>query len=238
MHSTPKQQQFIRRLVEERLTALSIESAERGIEAIAPDRLSKDQASKVIEQLLSLPTDPKPAVEGGAGSAEIEALRSVLDRLDARGREFASSLIAQFDRKGALSERQWPYVESLTQQATAGPVVEVEEGMYRHPDGRIVRVYRTRANRIACKVLVIEDGHGTLDYAGREPLRGLLDEHRLSQEEAAAFGRLHGFCIACARDLDDDRSIAAGYGPHCASAHGWHYPTKAEAAAILDRPTV
>ena len=60
--------------------------------------------------------------------------------------------------------------------------------------------------------------------------------HVMSQDEATAFGKLHGFCCNCGTDIDDDRSVAVGYGPKCAARYGWYYPTYQEAADLLGRP--
>jgi hypothetical protein len=43
----------------------------------------------------------------------IERLRDVLNKLNDRDREFGSSLVSQFDRRGDLSDKQWPWVQRL-----------------------------------------------------------------------------------------------------------------------------
>lgn len=43
---------------------------------------------------------------------------------------------------------------------------------------------------------------------------------RLSLEEAKQFGKIYGFCVKCGATLTDEKSIAAGIGPVCASK-GW-----------------
>ena len=48
---------------------------------------------------------------------EIEALRQSASKLSGRDAEFASSLIRQYDSRAHLSERQWPWVATLTQRA-------------------------------------------------------------------------------------------------------------------------
>jgi len=58
----------------------------------------------------------------------------------------------------------------------------------------------------------------------------------LTQAEAAEYGRLNGFCVNCGLAIEDDRSLAAGYGPKCATNNGWWYPTYQEAANVLQRP--
>lgn len=37
---------------------------------------------------------------------------------------------------------------------------------------------------------------------------------------AEAYGKKYGYCCFCARELTDDRSVAAGYGPVCADHYG------------------
>lgn len=49
----------------------------------------------------------------------IETLRSLLPAMSPRSREFAGSLVAQYDQKGTLSERQWPWVFKLVEEQEA-----------------------------------------------------------------------------------------------------------------------
>ncbi|PBB96718.1 DUF6011 domain-containing protein [Mesorhizobium sp. WSM3862] len=51
---------------------------------------------------------------------EIEALRQSAPKLHGRDAEFAASLLHQYDSRSSLSERQWPWVATLTQRAQAG----------------------------------------------------------------------------------------------------------------------
>lgn len=234
---SPNQTKFIRSLVGERLRALSCSTIEEAIERLQVERLDPKQASSVIDSLLKIERDPVEVTPATAAEIEaVDALDAVIENLSERDREFASSLVSQYRSRGRLSDRQWPHVHRLVEKGQ-NPVVEVEPGMYRSPDGQIVRVYVTRNGNVATKTLVIEGGKGRLDYTGRAPLAALTVEHRLTEIEAAQIGRTHGFCVACLRRLDEDRSIAAGYGPTCAQQNGWHYPSASEAAAILNRPT-
>jgi len=232
-----KQTDFIRSLVGERLRALSCETVEEAIERLQVERLDSKQASSVIDSLLKIERDAVEATPATAAEIEaVDALDAVIENLPERDREFASSLVSQYRSRGRLSDRQWPHVHRLAAKGQ-NPVVEVEVGMYRHPDGQIVRVYVTQTGNVATKTLVIESGKGRLDYTGQAPLAALKPEHRLTEVEAAQVGRTHGFCVACLRHLDEDRSIAAGYGPTCAKTNGWRYPSAAEAASILNRLT-
>ena len=125
--------------------------------------------------------------------------------------------------------------------AAAAPVGPVENGLYLHTDGAIHKVYTTQNGRPGAKVLIVRASSGSFEYVKggvRKVAEALAagTARLLTQDEAAAFGRQHGFCVNCALDLTDDRSLAAGYGPVCARNRGWYYPTAHEAAAILQRP--
>ena len=136
--------------------------------------------------------------------------------------------------------------------AAATPQVDLALGLYLDTDGNVRKVYKTRNERLAVKVLVPQttgevnaDGtprlRGSFQYVtgGIRVLRDLLaagKAHALTQDEAAAFGRQFSFCVNCGLYLDDDRSLAAGYGPTCAENNRWFYPTYTEASAILGRP--
>lgn len=56
----------------------------------------------------------------------IQTLRTSAASLNGRDAEFAYSLLSQFDRKGSLSDKQWPWVDTLIQRAAPKPVAEVE----------------------------------------------------------------------------------------------------------------
>lgn len=50
-------------------------------------------------------------------------------------------------------------------------------------------------------------------------LRRLTPKMALTAEQSKEFGDLYGRCVFCSAQLNDDRSIAAGYGPICAEKH-------------------
>lgn len=138
----------------------------------------------------------------------------------------------------------------------AVPTVEVAEGLYVSPsDASVWKVYMTQngrlgvmvpdqqaiARRLAAKAAgetiartkALVYVKGGLRLVGE---RAAANDLRLmTQEEARTFGRTTATCCNCGLPLDDDRSVAAGYGPVCADNRGWHYPSLAEAEAILGR---
>lgn len=141
--------------------------------------------------------------------------------------------------------------ECPTPQAAA-PQVELEQGLYLFEEGNVFKVYKTRNERLAAKVLIPQDTgdkhadgtprmRGSFQYVvgGVRILRDALaagTAHKLTQDEAATFGQQFSFCVNCGLYLDDDRSLAAGYGPTCAKNNAWFYPSYDEAAKILGRP--
>jgi len=90
---------------------------------------------------------------------------------------------------------------------------EVEPGVYKIGED-VIKVVRAReSGRPYAKRL--EEATGTFEY---KP--GLISivrpEHRMTLEDAKAYGALYGVCCVCGRTLTNDESIEAGIGPICA----------------------
>jgi hypothetical protein len=213
---------------------------------------TETQAFDVLIKLLASITFLADATKPQADTTLLAGLQAVANNATAtpRDRSFAMDLVNHLQRKGALSERQAPYADKLIARYTKGgnaiasvPVTPLDNGLYLTlASGEIHKLYTTQNDRQAAKVLTVINGHGSFDYVKggtREVAQRVAkgEARVLTQDEAAAFGRQHGFCCNCCRDLTDDRSLAAGYGPVCADNLGWWYPTADEAAAILQRPT-
>ena len=149
--------------------------------------------------------------------------------------------------------RGWDTIHLVGACTVEAPVTLNDGDLYVNDDGIVRRVYTTQNGRLAVKRLrlheagVNDDGtpsyHGSLRYE-EGGLRSLRDDiaagtaHAMTQAEAAAFGEQYSVCSNCGLSINDDRSLAAGYGPDCAANHGWFYPTYEEAARILGRPVV
>jgi hypothetical protein len=223
-----KQIGFIRSLVNERRQTLT---------DLKPEWLTTPtttrEASDIISRLMALPRDPKaPTAEDADLATDMAILKNGLGELSGRDFHFASSLVKQYEERGTLSDRQRAFIPKLF-KAMDGADKPVPMGIHRASDGTIVLVYLTKNGRQAGKVL----DEGTFIYASGVIARfNLSDETVISQAQAQEFGRTHGFCVACAKPLTDDRSLASGYGAVCAGKYGWHYCTREEAVAILGRP--
>jgi len=214
----------------------------------ALDTIAYDALVKLQAAFAALTDATKPAVD----TDMLTALQAIAANPQAqpRDRDFAASLARHLSSKGALTPAQAPHADRLVARfangGTPAPAVEgAGEGLYLHDDGTVRRIYMTQNDRLGCRVLTVHthDGHshGNFDYekGGRRIVSEALaagTAHKMTQDEARAFGRLHCFCCNCARDLNDDRSVAAGYGPDCADNNGWHYPSYEEASVILGRP--
>lgn len=61
----------------------------------------------------------KPVVVDATQKPAVDALAAVIDQLGKSDATFAGSLIQNFSRWGRLSDKQMPWVETLTQRATA-----------------------------------------------------------------------------------------------------------------------
>ncbi len=115
------------------------------------------------------------------------------------------------------------YLKTIPRPAVStenAKAAELEAGMYRL-DGEIFKVQRAiyGSGRMYAKRLVVEglEGPETEIWFEREPgaIRRLRAEHRMSLEEAKAFGSLYGVCCVCARTLTDEVSIREGMGRKC-----------------------
>ena len=121
---------------------------------------------------------------------------------------------------------------------SAAPKVVLEDGMYRL-NGVIFKVYHTvhGANQqVAKKLVVTREGTPLAEpftndrgdyvyweiepeaefvYQGKNGLKGLLPEHKLTLEAAKEFGHVYGVCGRCSRTLTREESIERGIGPVC-----------------------
>jgi hypothetical protein len=97
--------------------------------------------------------------------------------------------------------------------ASSAPRKPATEGMY-VLDGTVYKVLRAvhGSGRLYAQRLT-PDGF----QAERGALNWLTQAHRMTAEEAAAYGNLYGRCVRCQAPLTDGESIKRGIGPICAT---------------------
>jgi hypothetical protein len=95
---------------------------------------------------------------------------------------------------------------------------DLEEGVYRK-DGVIFRVHRSReSGKVYAKRLDFDLFGGSKPrfvYA-KGAITTLAPTHKMSKDEAKAFGVETGICCVCGAFLTDAKSVAEGIGPVCA----------------------
>lgn len=154
-----------------------------------------------------------------ATDAQVKYLRDLLATrvIDANYRAMIEERIADGTLDKALASDAISAFR-IAPKAAAKPAPSVAEGMYRK-DGVIFRVHRSReSGNLYAKRLELDltgSGKPSFVYA-RGAIMGLSDAHKMSREDAKAFGVETGICCVCGAFLTDERSVAEGIGPVCA----------------------
>jgi hypothetical protein len=111
--------------------------------------------------------------------------------------------------------RNLPY--KVKESAPARVVAEgLESNIIYLVEGAFYRVKRSRATgrMYAC---VLDDAEGWVYDSAYIYL--VKPEHKLTLEQASAYGLATGVCIQCSATLTDPKSIALGIGPVCAKKY-------------------
>jgi hypothetical protein len=96
------------------------------------------------------------------------------------------------------------------QQKKTPQTEDLTEGMYQVGE-TVYKVKRSQAGHPYAMVLT-EEGF----QFERGAVKKIRPEHRMTLEDAKAYGRQTGSCCQCGRELTNESSIAAGIGPICA----------------------
>lgn len=142
----------------------------------------------------------------GDGDVAAEALNNAMEQGHFRTTKTASAFI-----DSALAMKR------QIEKATPAPAREFVTAGFFEMDGRIYKVVPSRSTGRNYAMSLAAPGvrKGTWSYE-RGAMYALTESMRLSLEQAKAYGRSHGFCIACGALLTDPKSVEAGIGPVCA----------------------
>jgi hypothetical protein len=196
--ATEKQLDFLLRLAIERGINL------RGDDQLsaALDKLTKREASEMIEKFLRIPKIQAPVKTAAPVEPNAPAARKPLPN-------------------GTPVAEEGMYLVSLD----GGPVMSIYKVQRAvHGSGKLyakVLVIDTEPVRDADGT-VIEPAECHFDYAPGVIYR-LRPEHKMTIEQMKNFGALYGSCCFCAKTLTDEDSIHNGYGRKCASNRGLPY---------------
>ena len=230
---TPRQQSFIRSLLEERLDVLEITNLDEYIVSVGLNALTANSASKLIEHLKSVPVGKK------AEHAHLPEGRVIVNKF-AKECTLCGGLVdsgAGHAVQTANGWRTFHAMDKCSAPADAPRITVESKRAYRCDDGTVAIAYTTQNGRIAMRRLVIhEDNKGSLEYWKGGVAIVSATGSLLTQEQASELGKVYGFCICCGKDLSEDQSLAVGYGRTCAGNNEWWYPSPSEAREILNRP--
>lgn len=188
-----------------------------GMDRSEAETLSKSEASDAIDRLRST-SKIRPATDKQVDYVKaLMASRDLdIDTTENLEADLADGLTSSGASAWIDALRSFPY----RSKDKASGKAELLDGMYKLDD-QIYKVYHTvhGANQQVAKVLMVEPGGGSasFEYVGKRPLRDLTPEHKLSLEDAKAFGVVYGVCCVCGATLTDENSIRNGIGPVCAS---------------------
>jgi hypothetical protein len=147
------------------------------------------------------------AITSPASEAQIKFLRSLLAEKLADPAAALAWLDTHMLSKATASAK----ITEYKAMPTVNRAAQLDEGMYKVGED-IFKVYRTRDKDILVTKQLIE---GVFEYTGRAPLKFITVEHRMTLDEAKAYGKVTGTCCVCGRKLTNEASIADGIGPVC-----------------------
>lgn len=233
---TPRQQAFIRSLIEERAVVLGIDDIDAYITAQRIGELTGRSASQLIDHLkgIAVPASSKPE------HAHLPESQRIIVNKFAKDCELCGHSVSAGGGWACQTSAGWRTYHRAGEcvEQSAVKTVVVAKRAYRLADGTIGVAYTTQNGNLAMRRLVIdEDNKGSLEYwkGGVAIVRS--EGVELTQEEASSLGRTYGWCVNCCRPLSEDQSLSVGYGETCARNNDWFYPTKREAQDILGRNT-
>lgn len=160
-------------------------------------------------------------------SGTVKTAAELLAKYDESGRmnrELARNIIDAYkDRRRIVEAAPVAPKAAAAKPAKAEPQVDedkvTEAGIYQVGDD----VYKVQKSRQSGRLYAQKLVDGRFDYdAGWGAMKFLRASHRMTTEQAAAFGQKFGMCVN-GHPLSDRVSRYFGYGESCANRNGWTY---------------
>lgn len=232
---TERQAQFIESLLSERLVTFGAANLAEATQKVHLDALTVKDARTIIDRLLKVPKDPDPTMPALVAASprsgvndRAGACYTCGNVVDARGGFYFKTDAGrwgQHHKAGECGEVQAPVVLPTVEQGfyvlDTGNGLDVDD----LEDVDVYKLYVTRNGHLAAKIL--QGDAWVYRTGGTSVVRAAMAQGKarsLTHEEAAAFGKITGTCIACGLHLTDDgknKSLEVGYGPICAKKWGW-----------------
>jgi hypothetical protein len=125
-------------------------------------------------------------------------------------------------RQGKVSYEQ---ARDAAEAANAARPEPVTEGIWKLGDQiyKVVVAVHGSGKLYAKRLVVSGDrsAHWAYEPGVIRTLQSSDRAHKLTEAEAAEFGKLYGVCAICGRTLTNEESIERGIGPICAGKQGW-----------------
>lgn len=186
--------------------------------------LTKRAASLAIEQAMESLDRERAKAPAAAEAPTARPART--NKYAARCEDCGASVPAE---EGSLSKEGGRWVVRHVGGCTSTPAAPASSGEapegFHMLDGTVWKVQLNQAGSgcyakrltlpTADELAYDPEARGSWDYVSGG-MRKLSPATLMSKDDAAAFGRLYGFCGCCGRRLTNEESIEAGIGPVCA----------------------
>lgn len=215
---TPRQQAFVKNLLDERKDVLGIENVDEYITAQGIATLTGQGASKLIEALLAIKVGAKPEHK------HLPEGRVIVNKF-AKACSFCNTSVSAGEGFAVQTGAGWrTYHKDGECTGVVDVVQTLDRGYYALPsatgnnDLDFFVVHVNEGHQRICRVI---GGHPNQPLnvgqskAVAERLHALTPAERLQAQ--ALYGQALGYCGRCGRHLTDEASRARGLGSECAS---------------------
>lgn len=214
---TPRQQSFVRSLLEERLEVLGIDDLDKYIAEKGINKLTASSASAVIDKLKSIPAPRNPA------HSHLPEGRVIVNRYS-KPCALCGTVVDSGTGFAVQEGYNWKTYHAKGECLENAEELEIiERGYYAIPSitgNNDLDFFYVHVKNNRKEILRVLGGHSPTRMTNGETnkvaqvLLGLSPEEL--REAQALYGRELGVCGRCGRTLTDEASRAEGLGSECA----------------------